>query len=196
MSNYGLWSGPTVTNCILWNDSPDEIYNNSTSPTVSYSDVEGGTGQSWFGIGCIDADPCFADAIGGDLRLGPISLCIDAGDNDSVPADTADLDGDGNTVEPIPFDLDGQPRFVDGDCNDTAIVDMGAYEFDWVHIGDFAGGCDVDFADFAVFALAWLSDDTPTGNWNPDCDISLAPDGIIDELDLKIFTENWLVGAE
>ncbi|MHC4336294.1 MAG: hypothetical protein ACYSUV_21475 [Planctomycetota bacterium] len=57
-------------------------------------------------------------------------------------------------------------------------------------------GCDVDFADFAVFALAWLSDDTPTGNWNPDCDISLPPDGIINGLDLKIFTENWLVGVE
>ncbi|MHC4336295.1 MAG: right-handed parallel beta-helix repeat-containing protein [Planctomycetota bacterium] len=130
MCNYGLFSSPMVTNCILWNDSPDEIYDDANST---------GTGQSWFGIGCIDADPCFADANGGDFRLAGISPCIEAGDNDSVPADTADLDGDGNTVEPIPFDLDGQPRFVDGDCNDTAIVDMGAYEFDWVHIGDFAG---------------------------------------------------------
>ena len=58
--------------------------------------------------------------------------------------------------------------------------------FSWFYVDD--------FKDFAVFALAWFSDDTPTANWNPNCDISLPPDGIIDELDLDVFTDNWLSG--
>ena len=46
-----------------------------------------------------------------------------------MPADTPDLDTDGDTSEPIPFDLDGKPRIVDGDGDSIATVDMGAYEF-------------------------------------------------------------------
>ena len=45
-----------------------------------------------------------------------------------------DLDADGNVTEPVPFDLDGNPRFRDDPATpDTGhgvapIVDMGAYE--------------------------------------------------------------------
>ncbi len=53
-------------------------------------------------------------------------------------------------------DLDSHPRFADGDCNRTHIVDMGAYEFAFVYLGDLDGDCDVDFADFAIFANHWL----------------------------------------
>jgi hypothetical protein len=60
--------------------------------------------------------------------------------------------------------------------------------------GDFVCPDGVDFTDFAVVSLAWLSDDTPTGDWNPRCDISEPPDGIINELDLAVFTDNWLAG--
>jgi hypothetical protein len=71
----------------------------------------------------------------GDLRLQTGPPCIDAGDNTAVPADACDLDGDGDTAEPIPWDLDGDPRFLDDPHiadtgNGTApIVDMGAYEY-------------------------------------------------------------------
>ena len=132
-----------MTNCILADDS-NEIWNNDGSTIViNYSNIKDG----WPGIGNIDADPCFfepgywADAndpnavwVGGDYHLLLDSPCIDAGDNNSVPADIHDLDGDGNTAEPLPFDLDGNPRFVDRpDIEDTGngtppIVDMGAYE--------------------------------------------------------------------
>ena len=104
-----------------------------------------------------------------------------------------DLDNDANIVEPIPFDLDGRPRFADGDCNTTKIVDMGAYEFSWIYIGDFAGGCDVDFVDFAYLALTWLKEDGDLG-YDDLCDISIPADAIIDEYDLEIFTDNWLAG--
>jgi hypothetical protein len=79
--------------------------------------------------------------------------------------------------------------------NSTDVVDMGAYEFDWVYIGDFAGGCDIDFRDFAVFALAWLTEDGDL-NYNSICGISIPADSFIDELDLNIFVKNWLRGVE
>ncbi len=122
-------SNPTVTNCILWGDTPDEIYDGAgSSPTVNYSDVQGG----WSGAGGnnIDADPCFVNAAAGYFQLlSSESPCVEAGDNSALPADTADLDGDGNTVEAIPFDLDGNPRVFDRDKDRMAIVDMGAYEY-------------------------------------------------------------------
>ncbi len=53
-------SSPTVTNCILWGDSPDEIFNQGVGavPTVSFSDVQGGLGAGTIdGGGNINAYP-------------------------------------------------------------------------------------------------------------------------------------------
>jgi glucose/arabinose dehydrogenase len=75
------------------------------------------------------------------------------------------------------------------------IVDLGGEVFKIVceptFTGDFDEDCDVDLADFAMLALAWL---TKPGDakWNPDYDISDANDGIIDMLDLDVFINNWL----
>ena len=135
---------PTLTNCILWNNTPQEIH--GSGPVLTYCCVEGGSGQSWFGEGCVDADPQFIDPDGpdndpstwqdNDYHLSAGSPCIDAGDNTAVPPDTWDLDGDGDVDEPLPLDLLGQPRFADDpDAPDTGnpdgvnpLVDMGAYE--------------------------------------------------------------------
>jgi hypothetical protein len=112
------------------------------------------------------------------LRLLAGSPCIDAGDNNSVPADVADLDGDGNTSERTPVDLGGNARFTDDpvtvDTGNPApgypeIVEMGAYEryefcgsqaYPYPH-GDVSGpdgvrDCYLDFYDFAVWAAHWL----------------------------------------
>ncbi|QSV62267.1 MAG: hypothetical protein HEQ26_05345 [Dolichospermum sp. DL01] len=50
------------------------------------------------------------------------SPAINAGNNSLIPADTEDLDGDGNRTEPIPYDQRGLMRLVGGG------VDIGAFE--------------------------------------------------------------------
>jgi uncharacterized repeat protein (TIGR01451 family) len=130
---------PTLINCILWGNTASSDPQVAGSATISYSLVEGG----YSGTVNLDAVPLFVDLNGADnitgtldddLRLLPASPAIDAGDNTAVPTDTLDLDGDGITTEPLPFDLDDNPRFDDMPSqpdvgNGTPpIVDMGAYE--------------------------------------------------------------------
>ncbi|UCF44435.1 MAG: right-handed parallel beta-helix repeat-containing protein, partial [Planctomycetota bacterium] len=116
MYNYDN-SNPILTNCILWGNVNGQIAGNWG--TVNYSCLQGSLPPS--GTGNIDADPLFVDAGGGNLRVKVGSPCVDAGDNNSVPAG-------------VTTDLDGNPRVVDGDWNGTDIVDMGAYELPPPHI--------------------------------------------------------------
>ena len=156
-------SNPKITNCILWGNSPEQIVDDNSTVSVTYSDIQGDL--LWFGEGNINVDPLFVDAVNGDLRLLAGSPCIDAGDNNSVPCDYADLDGDGNTTEPTPLDLDGFERFRDGDCDGTVIVDMGAYE---LLRGDINRDGFVNFIDFAVFASDWGANNViPAGPNHP-----------------------------
>ncbi len=78
-------SNPSLINCILWNDSPQEIFLTSSSITTTYSDIESG----WTGFGNIDSDPLFVDAGNGDYHLQITSPCIDTGD----PSSPLDPDG-------------------------------------------------------------------------------------------------------
>ena len=91
---HGISGGiPTITNSIIWANSPQQIADTKGTFSVTYSNVQGG----WPGEGNIDADPLFADADNGDYHLKSqagrfdpdtqtwivddvTSLCIDAGD--------------------------------------------------------------------------------------------------------------------
>ena len=162
----------TVTNCILWNNSPNEI---NRPATVSYSDVAGG----FAGIGNIDADPLFVDPDNGDYHLSPGSPCIDAGDNSAVPKD-------------IVTDLDGNPRFVDDPCTDDTgfgdlpIVDMGAYEFQGSSC-DLNGDGSVGILDLLILLGSWGPCPDPP---NP-CPADLNGDGSVGILDLLMLLANW-----
>ena len=105
----------TIVNSILWGDkhgeSADEIDNTGGTVTVTYSDIQGG----YSGTGNLDSDPKFVDAANGNLRLRTTSPCIDKGTDSGVSLAAKDLDD--NT------------RVVHGPCDDLAVVDMGAYEY-------------------------------------------------------------------
>ena len=187
-------SNPTVTNCILWWDT---ISVHASEPVVSYCDVQGG----WPGEGNIDADPLFVDPDGpdddlltwedNDFRLAGGSPCVDAGCNMAVPPDVADLDGDGDTTEATPLDLDGEGRFFDDpDTDDTGcgcppIVDMGAYEFGDAGPQPCPGDLDCDrvvgHSDLGILLSAWHSSDE--GDLN--CD------GVTGHADLGILLAYW-----
>ena len=96
-------SSPTISNCILWDDSPEEIYLlYSSDPVVTYSDVQGG----WIGEGNVDRNPRFS-LVPYHLSYG--SPCVNAGDPDHLP-------------DPGETDIDGEVRVMRGR------VDMGCDE--------------------------------------------------------------------
>jgi hypothetical protein len=122
---YNWSSGyPTLANVILWGNTAAtgaQIHNESGTPAISYSLVQGGCPPGAVCAHLSSNDPLFVDAGNDDLRLQATSPAIDAGDNTAVPAG-------------ITTDINGYERFVDHpDVEDTGngpapIVDMGACE--------------------------------------------------------------------
>lgn len=51
----------------------------------------------------------------------------------------------------------------------------------------------VDLLDLAILTQSWDSNDT-AARWNPDCDINIPADNIVDLPDLAAFAEQWLEG--
>jgi len=82
-----------IINSILWNNIPQEIYASANEITATYSDIQDGTGQPWFGEGCIDVDPLLVQEGNHLYHLLEGSPCIDTGDPDS------DLDPDGTRAD-------------------------------------------------------------------------------------------------
>lgn len=198
-NNHSAHQSPTLVNCIVRDNLPDQIDNVNVPPlTVRYSNVLGG----WPGVGNIDADPLFADPDGpdgapgtedDDLRPGPGSPCLDAGDNAAVPADAADLDGDGDTAEPVPVDFDGDPRFIDDpDTVDSGngappVVDIGAFEFQTGCPADRNGDGSVNVVDLLAILGAW----GPCPAEPDACPGDVDSDGIVGIIDLLEVLAAW-----
>ena len=107
---------PRIWNSICWGNSPDELdLLGSAGQEVRYCDIQGGyTGPS--GSYNINDNPDFVGS--GDYRLQSVSPCIDTASNNYGITD----------------DLDGTDRPLDGDDDDVAICDMGAYEYSFVDL--------------------------------------------------------------
>ena len=122
----------SLTNCILWENSASKgaqmLSGSNTFIRNSLIQGSGGSGAGWDttlgtdGGGNLDVDPLFiapvspalAPTTSGNYRLLYSSPAIDAGINEAITVTT---------------DLDGNARIVDGNDDQDAVVDMGAYEW-------------------------------------------------------------------
>ena len=72
----GASSSPTLVDCILFTNSPNEIYLSDGNANVTYSDIQGG----WDGVGNINAWPLFCDSDNGaSYKLAENSACASSG---------------------------------------------------------------------------------------------------------------------
>jgi len=94
------FSSLTITNSIIWGNSPTE----GAGGSVTYSNIKGG----WPGEGNIDVNPAFVDPANGDYHLKDFSPCI----------------GTGTSVAAPDTDIESNPRPNPAGSN----PDMGAYE--------------------------------------------------------------------
>ncbi len=169
-----------LTDCILWGNTPEELYPDSETadlPTVTYCDVQGGAGEAWFDpVTCIDQDPLFVHGPLHDYYLSQLaagqginSPCVDAG------SDTA-----GN------LGLDALTTRTDG-VGDAGVVDMGYHAAPAI-FGDVDGNGVVDGLDLAAVLSAW---ECVPGDplWNPAADLD--GNGVVDGLDLTEVIANW-----
>jgi len=110
-------SDAVITNCIVWgNTAPtgSQIHTATSSPVVSYSDIQGTPVYS--GTGNINTNPAFEDAANGDYYLLPSSPCIDIGDSNGDYGGQVDIEGDSRVID------------IGGRGDGTVDVDMGADE--------------------------------------------------------------------
>ena len=111
------------------------------------------------------------------------SPAIDAGSDANLPADEMDVDGDGDTTEPLPVDLLGNRRIM-GDC-----VDIGAVEY-WIAYtlpGDLNNDGRVGSADVDIIRSHWC--ETVLQGSLTDGDAS--GDGFVGWADLNIVRAHW-----
>jgi hypothetical protein len=89
-------SNLNTLNCILWDNSPQEIYAVSGSVAATYSDIQGG----WPGLGNIDTYPMFASGPLSDYHLSSVSPCIDTGSSNPQYNDPEDPLNPGSALWP------------------------------------------------------------------------------------------------
>jgi len=179
---YSYDSNAVVVNSVLWANGDEQIYVEGNID-VNFCDIDGG----WEGgTGNISEDPCFVRFEGYDdpnlwdfhlqSKIGRwdpnlqswvndsnTSACIDAGDTD--------MDW---SAEPWP----NGKRLNMGSYGATAEASKNG------NIADFDVSGLVDFLDYADFADKWGS--------LQDCIENLNNQGDVNNLDLEIFTKNWL----
>jgi parallel beta-helix repeat protein len=163
-AHYGIWMyEPTVGNSIIRGNGLGGIYDpGGDAADVTYCCIEGG----FKGRGNIDADPCFADANGGDYHLKSqagrwdpesgswikddvTSPCIDAGDPMSPIAHEPFANGGLINMGAYGGTAKASKSFFGGVVCETIVA------------GDINGDCRVDFRDFTLMALHWLEDNGP-----------------------------------
>lgn len=202
-----------ITNCLFaGNTAPllPQISATAGSPILH----NGFSNAPFAGTGNVVVAAEFVDANGADnvigtadddLHLKATSGAIDHGCGTLLSADVCDLDGDSNVAEPLPVDIDGQPRLTDDFAANTGLggqpfLDFGAHEFNRPYRvicvnGDVNGGNDDGSSwdnafkrlqDAILFAMTtpqtkpvelWVAQGTYLPTDGNDRSVSFAPQG-------------------
>jgi len=148
-------SAPNIKNCILWNDmaasGTPEIYNSSSTPTVSYSDIKMlSPGSVYAGTGNINSDPKFIDPAMANYHLQPTSPCINTGDpsptyNDS-DGSRNDMGAYGGQNAKFDSDYDGMENYWEDlyglNKNDPSDAALDPDDDGWTNLHEFEMGTD------------------------------------------------------
>ncbi len=209
------WNGGTITNCYTSGSvSGDEDVGGLVGESV------GGTITNCCAIGSVSGGENVGGLVGESYASGTITNCyatgIVTGSNlvgglvgdtwagSTVTASFWDVNtcgqatSDGGTGKTT-TQMQTQSTFTDAGwdfVNTWAICETTSYpRLKWQIplVGDFICPEGINFLDFTVLSLAWGSEQGD-GNWNAICDISEPNNNVIDELDLEVFAENWLLG--
>ena len=182
-------SGGTVklTNCILWSDHPEEIYDDATTTLATYSDIKG----AWEGLGNIDKDPLFADVSCEDLNQWDYHLKSEAGRwdpnreswvIDSVTSPCIDKGNPGCELGEEPGSIHNV-RINMGAYGGTSEASKTPPEWGW--LADLTNDGIVNGEDYIWQAMDWLKmAEKQPGDLNRD--------GAIDASDLWLLTVDWL----
>jgi Right handed beta helix region len=112
---------PAFFNSILW-ENGDEIANLG-DPVFEYSVVRNGSGQPWFGAGCLDTDPLFVQGPGGAVYLSHMATG-QATDSPCIDANILDASDIQFEVGGLSVSLADFTTRIDG-VTDSGIADMG-----------------------------------------------------------------------
>ena len=112
----------TLQNEIYWNNTPNSLAVFGAGPVAAqYCNIEGGTGQSWFGTGCIDSNPSFYNSAN---PAGADGIYATLDDGLHLTGSSPSMNTGNNAVVPVSVttDIAGETRIQ------NTVVDMGAYE--------------------------------------------------------------------
>jgi hypothetical protein len=172
-----------VSNSILFNNYPNQIYNNMTTGRiyVSYSDVQGG---GYSGTGNINSDPCFADPLNKDFHLKSQAGRWNPGSqtwvHDSISSPCIDS---GNPSSDWTGELWPHGKRINmGRYGGTSEASMSNSTLG--NIADLNNNSQVNYVDLMKFADKWLYQQVLL----PE---DLDRNGTVNFIDFAIFADNW-----
>ncbi len=172
-----------ISNCIIWNGQDSISDSNSSTLTVSYSDIQGG----WEGEGNIDLDPLFANPgywadatdpnivvepenpnavwVEGDYHLksqaGRWNPNTQSWVQDDVTSPCIDTGDPNSPIGLEPFPNGGYINMgAYGGTSEASKSYFGKPVCETIVAGDINGDCKVDEADLEIMMLHWLEDRT------------------------------------